>query len=259
MSPESLTLVTLAAVGLAVGSFLNVCIYRLPRGESLVSPGSRCPECGTPIKAYDNVPVLGYIFLGGKCRSCKAAISVRYPLVEALNALMYVLVFLRFGMGWHMPVFLAFVSSIIVITLIDVDVQIIPDVITIPWVPIGVLAGALVLPDVFWRYEPLGLVTSLTGAVSGFALFYLIVVLSRGGMGGGDVKMMAMVGAVLGWKGVLLTTFVGSLSGAFVGLGLVLFKGGGRKTKVPFGPFLALGALVSLFYGQEILRWYLHG
>jgi leader peptidase (prepilin peptidase)/N-methyltransferase len=256
--------VVVALVGLAIGSFLNVCIHRIPRKESIVHPSSKCPKCGAGIKAYDNIPVLSYMVLGGKCRSCKTPISPRYPLVEALNAALYVLVYLRFGAGWHLPAYFAFVSALIVITFIDLDTQTIPDRITLGGLPVGLLAGSLLLPDPFMRAVPLGWQGSVAGAALGFGMFFLIAelsirILKKEGMGGGDIKMMAMAGSVLGWKGVLLTTFAGSLSGALAGIGLVLFRGGGKETRVPFGPFLALGALTTLLAGQEILRWYLHG
>ncbi len=248
----------LAAFGLVIGSFLNVVIWRLPRSRSVVSPASRCPSCDTPIRARDNIPVLSYVFLRGRCRYCGAKISPRYPLVEALNAGLYVFVLYRFGMGWHLPAYLAFVSALIVVTFIDLDSQIIPDSITLPGIPLGVLAGSFLLPDPAWRAQALGWQASVVGAALGFGLFFAVMVLSRGGMGGGDVKFMGMVGGLLGWKGVLLTTFLGSLSGSVVGLGLMVLKGKGRKAKIPFGPFLALGALLSLMWGQEIINWYLH-
>ncbi|GAB4390270.1 MAG: A24 family peptidase [Thermodesulfovibrionales bacterium] len=246
------------ALGLVVGSFLNVCIWRIPRKQSIISPSSRCPSCGTPIAPWDNVPVLSYIALRGKCRHCGARISPRYPFVESLNAALYLLVLYRFGLGWHTAVYFAFVSALIVVTFIDLDFQIIPDGITLSGIPLGLLAGAFLVPDPFSRMEGLGLVSSVLGAAVGFSLFYAVAYLSRGGMGGGDIKLMAMVGALTGWKGVLLTTFLGSLGGSVVGLFLMVFKGKGRKTKVPFGPFLALGAVLTLFLGQEILSWYLH-
>jgi len=248
----------LTAFGLVIGSFLNVCIWRLPRGESVVSPPSGCPSCGKRIRAWDNVPVLSYIALGGKCRACRARISPRYPLVEALNAALYVLVFHVYGPGWHLVPFLALVSALIVITFIDIDHQIIPDRITLPGVLIGLVCGFFLTRDPFLREAALGWKASLTGAASGFILFYAIALMSRGGMGGGDIKFMAMSGAFLGWKGVLLTTFAGSFTGSVLGLFLVAFKGKGRKTKVPFGPFLAIGCLLTLFAGQEILGWYLN-
>jgi leader peptidase (prepilin peptidase)/N-methyltransferase len=248
----------LVAFGLVVGSFLNVCIWRMPRRESVVSPPSSCPSCGARIRPWDNIPVLSYIVLWGKCRACKATISPRYPVVEALNAALYALVLYVYGLGWHLVPLMAFVSALVVITLIDLDHQVIPDRITLPGIAIGLLFGFFLLHDPFMREAALGWMNSLIGAAAGFALFYTIALLSRGGMGGGDIKFMAMAGALLGWKGVLLTTFAGSFAGSVVGLFLVGFKGKGRKTKVPFGPFLALGCLITLFAGQEILGWYLN-
>jgi leader peptidase (prepilin peptidase)/N-methyltransferase len=251
------TYIVLALFGLVVGSFLNVCIWRIPRSQSIISPSSRCPSCDSPIRPMDNIPIVSYLLLGGKCRYCKAGISLRYPLVEGMNALLYLLVFNRFGMGWHLPVYLAFVSSLVVITFIDLDFQIIPNSITLPGIPIGLLAGSFLLPDPFMRADNLGLAASVIGAIGGFGFFWAVAVLSRGGMGGGDVKMMGMVGALLGWKAVFLTTFLGSLAGSVVGVLMIIFKGKGRKSKIPFGPFLAFGAVVTLLVGQEILRWYL--
>ncbi len=245
--------------GSVIGSFLNVCIYRMPRDKSIVVPLSYCPVCNTPIKAWDNIPILSYIILGGKCRACKAGISFRYPLVELLNALLYVALIWRFGIGWHTLFYFAFVSALMVITFIDLEFQIIPDSITLPGILVGLIAGSLVLPDPFLRWSLLGYKASVLGAVSGFGLFYIVAVLSKGGMGGGDIKMMAMVGAMTGWKSVLLTTFIGSLLGSIIGVSLMVFKGKSRKTKIPFGPFLAAGTVITLFYGQEILSWYLRG
>jgi leader peptidase (prepilin peptidase)/N-methyltransferase len=244
--------------GLIIGSFLNVVIWRMPRGQSIISPSSRCPSCSTPLRAWDNIPVLSYILLRGRCRYCGARIAFRYPLVESLNALLYAMVLYRFGIGWHMPFYLAFVSSLIVITFIDLDFQIIPDSITLTAIPLGLVAGSLILPDPFSRMELLGYKASFIGALSGFGLFYAVAVLSRGGMGGGDIKMMAMVGALLGWKGVLLTTLLGSFSGSVIGIFFMVFKGKGRKAKIPFGPFIALGSIITLFWGQEIFYWYLY-
>jgi leader peptidase (prepilin peptidase)/N-methyltransferase len=249
---------TLVLFGLAVGSFLNVVIWRLPRGKSIVSPASRCPSCDTPIKPWDNVPVISYILLRGKCRYCGEGISPRYPLVESLNAALWALVYWRFGMGWHLPVYLVFMSALIAITFIDLDFKIIPDSITLPGIPLGLLAGIFLLPDPMARMVGLGWKASLSGAAVGFGLYYAVAVLSRGGMGGGDIKLMTMVGGLMGWKAVLLTTFLGSLAGSVLGLFLVLFRGKGRKTKVPFGPFLAVGAVLTLFLGQEVLGWYLN-
>jgi len=245
--------------GLIIGSFLNVCIFRIPREKSIVNPPSSCPGCDTPIKPWDNIPVISYLFLAGKCRKCGQKISLRYPAVELLNALLYIAATLQFGMGWHLPLILAFISAMIVITFIDLDFQIIPDVITVPGMIVGLAASHFLFPDPFAKDSLLGFVNSIIGLLSGGISFYLIAYLSRGGMGGGDVKMMAMVGTFMGWKGVLLTTLIGSLTGSLVGVGLMIFKGAGRKTKIPFGPFLSLGSLATLFFGQIILEWYLPG
>lgn len=244
--------------GLVIGSFLNVCIYRLPRNISIVIPSSRCPVCNMPIRAVDNIPVLSYIFLGGKCRECKTKISLRYPVVEILNALLYVLILWRFGIGWHTPVYFILCSSLIVITFIDIDFQIIPDIITIPGILIGLIAGSVLLFDPFMRNSILGFKSSFIGFVMGGTIYYVIAIMSKGGMGGGDIKMMAMIGSFTGWKSVLMTTLIGSFTGSLFGLFLILFKGKGRKTKVPFGPFLAFGTIITLFYGQELLNFYLN-
>lgn len=261
--PEILIIV----FGLLVGSFLNVCIHRIPREQSIVTPPSACPGCGTRIRPWDNIPLISYfLLLRGKCRTCASPISLRYPLVEAANAALYYFSFIQFGMGWHLAPLWLFASALLVIIFIDIDFQIIPDVITLPGMPIGVLAAAFLMPDPFALFstsggapvfEIVGIINALIGLVTGFGLFYLIAVLSKGGMGGGDIKMMGMVGAFIGWKGVLLTTLLGSLTGAIVGVSLMAFNKAGRKTKIPFGPYLALGALISLFFGTPILRWYL--
>jgi leader peptidase (prepilin peptidase)/N-methyltransferase len=166
--------------------------------------------------------------------------------------------FWRFGPEWHTIVYFFFCSALIVITFIDLDFQIIPDRITLPGTLAGFIAGSFLMPDPFMRYSLLGFTSSLAGLLAGGGLFYAIAVLSKGGMGGGDIKMMAMVGSLMGWKSVLLTTFLGSFTGAAAGLFLMVFKGKGRKTKIPFGPFLTLGALITLFFGQEIFYWYFH-
>jgi len=245
-------------IGAVIGSFLNVCIYRVPRNLSIISPASRCPSCNMPIKPYDNIPFLSYILLGGKCRGCKAGISFRYPLVELLNAALFVCVVWRFGFAWYTVIYGVLCSALVVITFIDLDFQIIPDAITLPGILIGIVAGSLLMPDPFIRNSLLGFKASVIGLLAGGGLFYAIAVLSRGGMGGGDIKMMAMVGALMGWKSVLLTIFLGSLTGAVFGIFLMISKGKGRKTKIPFGPFLALGTVITLFYGQEIFSWYFY-
>ncbi len=250
------------AVGLIIGSFLNVCIYRIPRNQSIVFPSSRCTYCESPIKVYDNIPLLSFLALGGRCRHCRQKISLRYPLVEALNGFLYITVMWRYGSGWNTLCYCALISALIVITFIDLDFQIIPDRITLAGIPVGLLAGSFLLPDPFLRSVPLGYQSSLIGAAAAFLFYFLIahlsiVLIKKEGMGGGDIKMMTMVGAFLGWKTVLLTTFLGSLSGSLAGIILMVISGK-RGLLIPFGPYLALGTVVSLFFGQEILAWYLH-
>jgi leader peptidase (prepilin peptidase)/N-methyltransferase len=215
------------------------------------------------IKAYDNIPVLSYLFLKGKCRYCKKPISPRYPLVEATNAVLYCLVLWRFGTGWSFLIYCFLCSCLTIITFIDIDFKIIPDEITLTGIPAGLIAGSFLLPDPFLRADVLGYKSSIIGASTGFLSYYLIAYLSikllkKEGMGGGDIKMMTMVGAFLGWKAVILTTFAGSLLGSIAGVALMVFMGRGRGYQMPFGPFLAFGTLISLLFGQDILLWYLY-
>jgi leader peptidase (prepilin peptidase)/N-methyltransferase len=240
--------------GLLVGSFLNVCIHRLPLRLSVIRPGSRCPACKAPIRFYDNIPVVSYLLLRGRCRGCGGSISWRYPVVELTNGLGYVFILHRFGLSWTAVVHAALFSALLVVTFIDLDHQIIPDRITLPGIGLGVLASATVLPH--------GWVQGVIGLFVGGGLFYLIAdlserILKQEGMGGGDIKLMAMLGAFLGWRQVLLITFVGALAGSVVGLILMTAMGRSRREPVPFGPFLSLGAVVSLFWGEAIWRWYI--
>ena len=248
--PSSLTLdMALFIFGAVVGSFLNVCIYRLPAGRSIVSPGSTCPHCDTPIRWFDNVPIASFLILRGRCRSCGGRISPRYPLVELLAGLVPVLVAHRFGLTPASAAYVVFIWALIAITFIDLDHQIIPDRISIPGTILGLILGATILP--------VGWTGSLLGAVLGGGLFYLIAVASRGGMGGGDIKLIAMIGAFLGWQAVFLTILISALAGSAVGIYMMAVRGKGRKHPIPYGPFLVLGAVVYLFYGSEIIGWYL--
>ena len=240
-------------VGLFIGSFLNVCIYRLPRGESVVWPGSHCPSCRQPVAPYDNVPVLSYLWLLGKCRRCKAPISIQYPLVELLSGLASVLVVWRFGLTWPALVYVAFCAALIVVSGIDLEHQIIPDRITLPGLAIGLVAAATILP--------IGIVNAVAGVAVGGGLLWLLAWLSpylfgKEGMGGGDIKLMGMVGAFLGWKPALLTIMLGALAGSVLGMTLILIKRLRRDQYIPFGPFLALGAVVALFFADDLLAWY---
>ena len=251
--------------GSLIGSFLNVCIYRVPEGRSIVTPSSRCSSCGTPVRFYDNIPILSYIILGGKCRDCKTKLSFQYPFVEFLNAALYVLALHTFGISSIsvLAAYLVFISALIVIFFIDLEHQIIPNSITLPGIPIAVLLGSFILTDPFNPSEMLGFKSSIIGFIAGGGSFYLIAIigkaiLKKDAMGGGDIKMMAMVGGLLGWKAIILTTFMGSLFGSIIGVALIMIKGREWGSKIPFGPYLALGALISLFWGNDILRWYLY-
>lgn len=250
--------------GLIIGSFLNVCIYRIPEGLSVVSPSSRCTSCGTPIKFYDNIPILSYIILMGRCRSCGTKLSLKYPLIEFINAVLYVVVLYRVGYGSPLVLlsYLVFVSSLVVIFLIDLEHQIIPNSITLPGIPIAIVLGSTILPDPLLPGNLLGIKASVAGCLAGGGSFYLIAVIGKAvfkkdAMGGGDIKMMAMAGGLLGWKGILLTAFLASLLGSIIGISLILIKGKEWGARIPFGPYLALGAFISLFWGHDILRWYL--
>ncbi len=242
--------ITSFILGLIVGSFLNVCIYRIPRGESLIHPYSHCPRCKRDIRFYDNIPIISFIILRGRCRHCKEIIPWRYPIVEFINGIGYPAILWRFGFTAEAAIYFILFSTLVVISFIDLDHQIIPDLITLPGIPLGFLLASTVLPA--------GIKNSLIGILLGGGLLYLVAFISRGGMGGGDIKLMAMIGAFLGWKDVLLTIFVGSLLGSVVGIFLMVSKGKGRKHPVPFGPFLSLGTIVSIFWGKEIIWWYLN-
>jgi leader peptidase (prepilin peptidase)/N-methyltransferase len=239
--------------GAIVGSFLNVCICRIPRGESIVTPGSHCPFCKNPIRFYDNIPLVSYFLLRGKCRHCDAPISLQYPLVEGVTALGSFLLFSRFGISWSYLFYFSFIAGLIVITVIDLYHQIIPDVISLPGIGIGFLASFL-LPQ-------LTFLNSLIGVLLGGGSLFLVAtfyhwLFKREGMGGGDVKLLAMIGAFLGWKAVILTILLSSLIGSVMGVIIMIVKGKDLKYAIPFGPFLSLGAALSLFYGEKIIQWY---
>jgi leader peptidase (prepilin peptidase)/N-methyltransferase len=243
-------LILAAVAGLAIGSFLNVVAYRLPRGESLVSPGSHCPSCDTPIKAYDNVPVLGWLLLRGRCRSCGAAISPRYPIVEALTGALYVLVV---AVGWDDAGEIArgilLVTLVVPMTLIDLDTRLIPNRLLLPFAVAG-LAAILALDIDF-------LVEALIAAAAGFLFFFLAALAYPRGMGMGDVKLTGVLGLLLG-RAVGPAIFFALIAGVVVG-GIIMARLGaaeGRKTAVPFGPFLGAGAVVAFVVGNDLVDAY---
>lgn len=241
--------------GLIVGSFLNVCIHRLPRGESIVSPPSHCPRCGKTVTWKDNIPVLSYLLLRGRCRACGEAISIRYPLVELLTAVLSGFVFLLTHSFFLYLVYFSFAAALLVITVIDLEHRIIPNVISLP----GAVAGfflSFFVPGISWVDSLLGIAAGAGTILLVIAAYYLLT--RREGMGIGDAKLLAMIGAFLGWKGALFALVGGSLLGSLAGLSLMIFKGFGRQSQIPFGPFLAIGALFFLFIGPDTVLYYLN-
>ncbi|HPD20123.1 MAG: prepilin peptidase [Desulfomonilia bacterium] len=241
-----------AVIGLFIGSFLNVCIHRIPREESIVFPSSRCPGCGAKIKPWDNIPVLSYLILRGKCRSCKEKISIRYPLVETLSALLALAMLYRFGLNASFAVYYAWACALLVITFIDLDHQIIPDSLSIGGIVVG-------LALVWWM--PVSYKDAFIGLGLGAGLLVAVIygyyfLTGKQGMGGGDVKLLGMIGVFTGWQGVLFTIFTGSLLGSLVGIPWALLQKKNMQTAIPFGPFLALGALLYVLFGEMIITWY---
>ena len=262
-------------IGLAVGSFLNVCISRIPLEESVVSPRSRCPQCKKPIANRDNIPILSYVLLGGRCRNCKKKISIRYPFIECLTAVVAGLLYLKFDIGVEWVVYFLFCAALIALAFIDADHRILPDVITLNGLWIG-----LAISVFLWLPGPLvarllqaagvgapgprlvSITSSLIGAAVGGGLLWFVreaYFRVRGveGMGFGDVKMMAMVGAFIGTALTLFTILIGSILGSLIGLTLMRFAGKDREYELPFGTFLSMGAILAVLYGNELITLYL--
>jgi leader peptidase (prepilin peptidase) / N-methyltransferase len=278
--PEIVGYIFVFALGAIVGSFLNVVIHRVPNEESIVFPNSACPKCKTPIKPYDNIPVLSWLILGGKCRNCKNKISPRYPAVELLTALLYVLVYWQIGFNPYLAVSLIFVTAIVALIFIDAEHMILPNVITYPLLVFTLLARLLFpltisaeyftdlnyAPLTFQENYPVWLV-SLIGAVLGglvgggfLWLVGAVWKLLRGvdAMGLGDVKMMFAVGALLGWRLAFLSIFLGAFSGAIIGIFVVYRqKEKDLQTQIPFGIFLGIGSILSLLFGEQLIKWYM--
>lgn len=241
--------------GSIVGSFLNVVILRLPvEGESIVFPPSRCPSCKTAIRWYDNIPILSFIFLGGKCRACRQPISIQYPLVELCMAMLSLALYTKFGLSFEFFFYFLFTALLLVIIFIDLHHQIIPDVISIPGVFIG-FAGSFVNDVVTWQQSGLGVLLG-GGILYAIAASYFLLT-GREGMGGGDIKLLGMIGGFMGWQSLLFVVFFSSLTGSVVGLFAMIKGGKGGKTRIPYGPFLAVASLVFLFLQKDIFRlWY---
>jgi len=238
-------------LGLIIGSFLNVVIYRVPRGESIVYPGSHCPACGHNLRPWELIPVLSFLILRGRCSQCRERISWRYPLLEFLNGLLYYYAawkntggsFLELGIDFY------FISILLVLGAIDWDTFRLPDIFTLPLLGIGLLV-AFFLPQAPSGWESLG------AALGAGGFFWLITVVYPKGMGLGDVKFVAALGAFLGVAGILMTIFIASLTGSIIGLISLALKKRGFREQIPFGPYLAFGALIAFFWGQEIMNFY---
>jgi leader peptidase (prepilin peptidase)/N-methyltransferase len=240
--------------GLLWGSFANVVIYRLPKGESVVRPRSRCPKCQKPITWYENIPLFSWAFLRARCRNCKNPISWRYPLVELITGLLFALIFLKYGYSWLTVEYVIFAWSLVVVSFIDLELMILPDVFTLSGIVLGLIGAALNPQREF--------MSSVYGVLIGGGFLWLIaylylVVRKQEGMGGGDIKLLAWIGAVLGWTAIPFVVLASSLLGLVVGLNLALRNKAGLKSVIPFGPYLALAALWFLLGGDRIGLWYI--
>jgi leader peptidase (prepilin peptidase)/N-methyltransferase len=250
-------LVAVAVLGCVVGSFLNVVVHRLPRGESVVRPRSRCPHCLVPIRPWHNVPVASWLALRGRCASCRQKISWRYPLVEAGTALLFVAVTLRFGLTPVLPAYLYLAAIGVALAVIDVDVKRLPDAIVLPSYLVG---GALLALAAAMSADWSAGTRGLLAMVALLAFYFALAFVNPNGMGLGDVKLGGLLGLYLGWLGwssVVIGTFVGFLSGGLVGAALLVTRRANRKTAIPFGPYMLLGALVAVFFAGPVWTWYL--
>jgi leader peptidase (prepilin peptidase) / N-methyltransferase len=252
MNADLVMLIAFAWLGLSVGSFLNVCIHRLPHRTSVVRPSSRCPNCGYELGWFDNIPVVSWLMLRGRCRKCAAPISIRYPIVEVLTMLVFLLHWWVFGWTLVMVVRLAFACALIALFAIDFEHHLLPDKITLPGIATGLIVNLVVPP---------GIVDAILGTLIGGGVLWAIGEAyyrysGQEGMGGGDVKMLAMVGAFLGWKLVLVTLVLSSVAGSLVGLLVLAVRRGGLKYALPYGTFLALGALTASLIGDRLIAWY---
>lgn len=242
--------------GLIIGSFLNVVVYRVPAGLSVVRPASRCSACTTPIRPRDNIPVISWLLLRGRCRDCSEPISPRYPLVEALTGALFVVMALKFGLSDELPAYLYLVAVGVALALIDLDVKRLPDVLTLPSYAVGaILLGLASLHDGH------ALLRAILGAAAMFAVYFALCFAYPAGMGFGDVKLSGVLGlytAWLGWDVWAAGLLLGFFLGGFFGIGLILAKKGGRKTAVPFGPFMLIGAFLAILFGHPLVQGYLN-
>ncbi len=240
-------------IGACVGSFLNVCIHRLPRKRSVVRPGSSCPRCGHRLEWWENIPFVSYILLFGKCRSCGLPISFRYPAVELLTAVLGLVLWHKYGPGTELIAYSFFTAVLIIVTFIDLEHQIIPDILTLPGILLGFILSFF-MSSITWQESVLGILIGGGSLYLVAFLYYLAA--KREGMGGGDIKLLAMIGSFLGWQAIPSVIFISALAGSVVGFIVMGIKKVGSDTAIPYGPFLAVAALVNLFLGEHLVRLY---
>lgn len=255
---ELLTGVMIFILGIVIGSFLNVCIFRLPLGKSVATSPSACPACQHRLGPLDLIPVLSYLLLRGKCRYCKAKISAQYPLVEAANGVLWTLLYMRFGLVWPLLVYMALVSLLVVISVIDLKHMEIPDGLVVAGLILGaaqLMASVFTMHFDVWHSYVIGLFAG--GLPLLLISLFCLYVLKKDAMGGGDIKLMAFAGLVIGWKLVIVAYIIGIFSGALIGVFLMTSGKRKRSDAIPFGPFLSLGVVLSVFFGHDIINWYL--
>ncbi len=235
-------------IGLTIGSFLNVIIYRLPENKSIMLPASHCPECGTRLKPFDLVPVLSFLIYRGKCRYCSSKISWQYPVVELLTGLLFLLIYLKFGLSIKTAIYLILISLLIVCSIIDLKYKIIPNKITYSGIILGLILSLF--------FDHLTFISSLIGGLIPAGLLFLIALVYKKGMGIGDVKLVAMIGVFTGYKIVLAGIFIGSIVGLLFVLPLLIAGKMSRKSRIPFGPFISIGSLIMLYIGNTLIDCY---
>ena len=242
--------------GLSLGSFLNACIYRMPRDISVLNPPSHCPYCKNRIRWYDNIPLLSYALLRGRCRDCGAHIPIRYPIVELIEGIFSLSLFLRFGISIYYPLYLYFVSTLIIITFIDLDFQIIPDILSISGIILGLLSSLFFFKHLSWHSSLLGILFGGGGLLLVATAYELLT--KTQGMGGGDIKLFAMIGAWMGWRPLPFIILLASILGLIVAIIYLLAEKRGFRTRIPFGPFLSIGAILYLFFERQLIFFYLN-
>ena len=245
--PYPLIAITIFIFGLVIGSFANVCIHRLPKEESIVFPASRCISCSVTVRTFDKIPVISYLILGGKCRNCREKISAIYPAIELIMGLLLLAGLFKLGLTYDFLIYAMVAPALVIITAIDIEHQVIPDAITLPGIVLGLVAGTY----------SIGYLDSVLGCFLGGGLFYFLAVLSNGGMGGGDIKYIAAAGALVGWKKVLLIIFIGAFLGSIFSVFQMVVQKKSKKSLIPFGPFLSVATLITLFYGNLLIKLYI--